>query len=377
MFSINMDKNVLVPMEKIFKQFKVKGNLVSVNEYGNGYINDTFLVETKNGSNPEKYILQRINHKVFFDIEALMNNIEKVTSFVLGKYPDTVLQQIIKTNDNKNYFFDKINNAYWRVFSFVDDSVTHEYITDVNQFYEAGIAFGLLQRQLDDFDSSLLVETIKDFHHTEKRYQRFCEAVDRDLAQRTHLAVEEIKFLQSREHYASVVTDLIAAGKIPVRVTHNDTKLNNVLLNKRTGKALSVVDFDTIMPGSILYDFGDAIRYGASTAEEDETNLGKVSLDLVLFEAFTKGFLKHTAEILNEYELKYFAFSALLITYELSMRFLSDYLNGDIYFKIKNENHNLERTRAQIALLKDMENKLPKMEEIINRIYLLKMKKRD
>ncbi len=211
------------------------------------------------------------------------------------------------------------------------------------------------------------------FLYTKSKRITLSLSIQKDTKKRAHLAKDEIDFLISRKKYASIIVDLIAKGKIPVRVTHNDTKLNNVLLNKKTGKALSVVDFDTIMPGSILYDFGDAIRYGANTASEDEINLEKVSLDLVPFEAFTKGFLKHTAEILNNYELKYFAFSALLITYELAMRFLSDYLNGDIYFKTKNKNHNLIRTKTQIALLKDMEKKLPLMEEIVKKVYNAKL----
>lgn len=356
-------------MEKVFKQFNIKGKFISINPYGKGNINDTFLVRSKDNGNHYAYILQKINHNVFKDIDGLMNNIESVTTYIKANFPNSVLQKIIKTKDDKSYYIDKTNGSYWRVYTFVEDGVSFEEVTDPEQFYETGIAFGYFQKQLKDFDTSLLVDTIKNFHNTKERYNDFLTALENNLSNRAHLVEEEIEFLISRKKYTCVVIDLLEKKLIPIRVTHNDTKLNNVLLHKQTGLALSVIDLDTIMPGSILYDFGDAIRYGANTAAEDEVNLSLVGLDLKLFEAFTKGYLKYTAAIMNKYEIENLAFSALLITYELSLRFLEDYLNGDAYFKTDDKEHNLRRARTQIALLKDMEKQLEQMKEIVKRLY--------
>ncbi len=353
-------------MKLIFKNFKVDGDIISCESYGNGHINDTFLVKTINKNKRRKYILQRINQRVFKDIDGLMNNIEVVTSYIRKNFPDSAVQKTIKTKkNNSNYYFDEENFSYWRVFTFVENGLTLDTVTHPDQFYETGVAFGFFQEQLKDFNSELLVETIKDFHNTKVRLKEFNAAIKENLLDRVGEVQKEIKFLLSRKHYASVVVDMLDKGIIPYRVTHNDSKLDNVLLHKETLKALAVVDLDTIMPGSILYDFGDAIRFGANKGAEDDKNLDNVGLDLELFESFTKGFLKHTAKIMNKEELNHLAFSAILITYELSMRFLGDYLNGDIYFKIKHKKHNLERARAQIALLIDMEKNLENMKEII------------
>lgn len=355
--------------KEIFENFNVEEKYISAVDHGNGHINDTFLVKT-NGKNEIKYyILQKINHKIFKNIDGLMKNIEIVTSHVTLKSPDAPYQKMIKTKNNENYFFCDDTYTYWRLYTFIEDSISLENITDPKQFYETGIAFGEFQKYLLDLKADQLIETIIDFHNTKTRYKNFQTSVENNLVNRVQFAKEEIDFLLSKKHYASVVVDLLKTGEIPIRITHNDTKLNNVLFHQQTGKALSVVDLDTIMPGSILYDFGDAIRYGANKGKEDDENLANIGIDLNLFKLFTQGFLKHTAHIMNEKEIENLAFSALLMTYELSMRFLEDYLNGDTYFKTKEPNHNLRRARAQIALMKDIEKNLDAMKLAVKETY--------
>lgn len=355
-------------MKRIFEQFDVNEKFISAELHGNGHINETFLVKTNGKDKINHYILQRVNHHVFKDIDGLMKNIEFITSYLKDVSPESNTQEIIKTKDNKTHYLDKENYVYWRVFTYIENCLTFDTITDPNQFYKTGVAFGYFQKLLQDFNADLLVETIVDFHHTKRRYERFLKQVKLDLSERADLAKEEIDFLISRKNYSSVVVDLLEKELIPLRVTHNDTKLNNILFDKDTGEVLSVIDLDTIMPGSILYDFGDAIRFGANKAKEDEIDLSKVRIDLHLFELFTKGFLEHTADMMNEKEIEHLAFSAILITYELAMRFLGDYLDGDLYFKTKHPHHNLQRARSQIALIKDMEKNLDKMNEIVKKV---------
>lgn len=353
----------------IFENFNVEEKFISAVDHGNGHINDTYLVKANGKSEIKHYILQKINHRVFKNIDGLMKNIEIVTSHVNLKSPDAPYQKMIKTKDNKNYFFCNDTYTYWRLFTFVENGISLENITDPKQFYETGLAFGEFQKYLLDLKADELIETIIDFHNTKQRYKNFEASAENNLVNRARYAKEEIDFLLSKKHYASVIVDLLQTDKIPVRVTHNDTKLNNVLFHEITGKALSVVDLDTIMPGSILYDFGDAIRYGANNGKEDDEVLNNIGINLNLFELFTQGFLEHTAFMMSEKEIENLAFSALLMTYELAMRFLEDYLNGDTYFKVKDDNHNLRRARAQITLMKDIEKNLDAMNLIVKRIY--------
>lgn len=355
-------------MKKTFEQFDVNEKFISAELIGNGNINETFLVKTKGKDKINSYILQKVNHHVFKNVDGLMNNIKYITSYLKNGSKDSKTQEIIKTKTNQSFYLDKENYVYWRVYTYVQNSVTFDSITNPELFYKTGVAFGLFQKQLKNFDADLLIETIADFHNTKKRYNSFLKQIKLDLSERSHLAKEEIEFLVSREKYACVVVDLLEKKEIPLRVTHNDTKLNNILFDKDTGEVLAVVDLDTIMPGSILYDFGDAIRFGANKALEDEKDLSKVGIDLNLFERFTKGFLKNTIKMMNEKEIELLAFSAILITYELAIRFLGDYLDGDLYFKVKHPHHNLERARSQIALVQDMEKNLDKMEEIVKRV---------
>ena len=342
---------------------KFKANAV-IEEYGNGHINDTYRTSTKD------CILQRINTNVFKDPEAMMDNIDKVTSFLRTKIKaeggDTERETmtVVKTYDGKNCY--RVDDDHvFRVYKFVTGTKTIEVGTK-EDMYRAGRGFGKFQRQLDDYPADTLSETIVNFHNTPDRILKFEEAVKNDVAGRAKDVQDEIAFARECGKFASVVTDGIADGSIPLRVTHNDTKINNILFDEKTGEAICVIDLDTVMPGSALYDFGDALRIGASTAAEDETNLDIVSFDEEIFTAFAKGYFEEMGEKLTKREKELLPFSAKLLTFECGVRFLTDYLNGDTYFKIHRENHNLDRARNQFKLVRDIESKEERLTKIIN-----------
>jgi hypothetical protein len=234
-------------------------------------------------------------------------------------------------------------------------------------FCKVGRAFGAFQRELSDFDASVLHEAIPNFHHTGKRFDAFLKAVNEDAAGRKAICEEEIRFILDREDKASFVVDRLRDGRLPLRVTHNDTKLNNIMMDRKTGEGLAVIDLDTVMPGSMLYDYGDAIRFGASSAPEDETDLSKIFLRMDMFEAFTEGFLKGLGGAATEEEILALPMGAYMLTFEQAMRFLTDYLNGDTYFKVRDARHNLERTRAQITLLQDIEARMDDMIAVVRK----------
>lgn len=338
-----------------------------VNRYGNGHINDTYLIE------PKKYILQRINTEIFKDADGLMQNIENVTKFLRKKIitsggdPDRETMTVVRTTDGKPYYRDKNGNCF-RVYKFIDNTKTINSNPSEEEFYNAAKAFGKFQRMLGDYPADTLFEVIPNFHNTPDRFEKLLEAIDKDAVGRKHLVTEEIDFALSCKEWISIVCDGISDGSIPLRVTHNDTKINNVLFEDKTSEAVCVIDLDTVMPGSMLYDFGDALRIGAATADEDETDLSKVEFDLRLFESFAKGFYEETRSIITDREKQLLAFSAKLLTYECGIRFLTDYLNGDTYFKIHRENHNLDRARTQFKLVRDIESKMKKMEDIISKL---------
>lgn len=350
-----------VNLNKVLKEFNIE-NIIE--NYGNGHINDTYLTQTKN------YILQRINTKVFKNPEELMNNIENVTEFLrkkivaYGGNPDRETLTVIKTNDGKNYFkYDDEN--YFRVYKFIEDTVTIEQVDSPEDMYFAGKGFGKFQALLNDFPVSKLHETIVDFHNTPKRVEALKKAVQEDKMGRAELVQKEIDFVLERSESAGTVVSEIKKGNIPVRVTHNDTKINNILFDSDSKEAVCVIDLDTVMPGSALYDFGDALRIGASTAAEDEKDLDKVSFNLENFRYFTKGYAEEMAKFLTPKEIDLLSFSARLLTFECGTRFLTDYLEGDTYFKIHRENHNLDRARNQFKLVEDMEKNEDKMKEIV------------
>lgn len=353
-------------MKNIAKKFKISGKFLSATPFGNGHINETFKIITSSN----EYLLQKINHNIFKDVEKLMSNISYTTEFMKKiQIQSFVSPEIIKTTSGENFLLYK--DEYYRIYHFIGDGVGFDSIENVEQFYECGVAFGTFQQILNGFDASKLYETIPDFHNTKIRFQTFLKVLNADKLNRASSVKDEIDFYLSHKHYASVVVDLLESKQMPTRVTHNDTKLNNLLINPETNKSVAVVDFDTIMPGSVVYDFGDSIRFGANHAKEDEPDLSKVNFDIKLFEAYTKGFLSQTANILTEIEVDHLAFGAILITYECGMRFLTDYLDGDNYFKIHYPKQNLNRTRTQMKLVQDMQKMLPEMEKIVNKYYKL------
>ncbi len=353
--------------------FRLAGIPRSVNPHGNGHINDTYLVICDDAGNVKKYILQRMNHSIFRNPQALMENVAGVTSYLQEKIrerngdPNRETLSVIKTKDGKNYFEDSLHN-FWRVFPFIEDTYCLEKVENAGDFYDCAQAFGSFQRQLADYPAETLHETIPLFHHTPSRFQTFQKAVREDPLGRADSVREEINFALAREADTHVLTDLLEKGELPLRVTHNDTKLNNILFDAVTKKALCIIDLDTVMPGLSLYDFGDAIRTGANTGAEDETDLSKIGLDLSLFETFTDGFLTGCAGSLTPLEIELLPMGAKLMTYECGIRFLADYLVGDVYFKIHKEHHNLDRARTQFKLVADMEAKWEEMAEIVRRL---------
>jgi hypothetical protein len=306
---------------------------------------------------------------VFKEPEKLMKNVEDITKHLkkkiisVGGDPDRETLNFIQTIDGK-CFCHTSEGEFWRAYCFIEDAETYDAVENPNHFYSAGKALGKFQRLLSDFDANYLHETIPNFHNTEKRYFDFIEAVGTDAANRASLVKDEIKFVTERERDCSVITSKLKSGLIPLRVTHNDTKFNNVLIDTKTGEGICLIDLDTVMPGSYLYDFGDSIRFGTNTAAEDERDLDKVRLDLELFDCYTRGYLESVKDLLVAEELEYLPFSAKLMTFECGMRFLTDYLNGDTYFKIHRQNHNLDRARNQFKLVREMEDKMELMKVI-------------
>ena len=359
-------------MKQVLANFKIQENILTVQPYGEGHINDTYLVECQND---KRYILQRINHHVFKDVEGLMNNISLVTSFLKEKIikDNGVVEKetlnIVKTLDDKPFYFDKENQKYYRVYLYVADSLTLQKAETKELFKESAIAFGRFQKLLAEFDASLLCETIKNFHNTKERYKHFENTLALDKCNRTKYCKDEIQFVLDRKNYCSKIVDLIEQNMIPLKVTHNDTKLNNVLLDNKTKKSLCVIDLDTIMPGSALYDFGDSIRFGCNMGSEDSVNLDEVTFSLEYYKAFVEGFLQEVKSSLNKCELENLSFAAILMTLECGIRFLDDYLDGDNYFKISKENHNLIRCRTQFKLVQEMEKQLDLMNQIVMEVY--------
>ncbi len=354
-----------VKMEVLNKQFNLKND---VNEYGNGHINDTYL------ANRSQYIIQRINTNIFKNPYELMMNIERVTDFLRDKIvqdggnPERETMTIIKTKDGNNYYEDEDGNCF-RVYKFVEGSLPIETPQNTNDLYEAAKGFAKFQKRLADFPADTLHETIKDFHNTPVRFETLKNAIKDDVAGRAAEVESEIEFALAQEEWISAVVNGLADGTIPLRVTHNDTKINNILFDAATRKSLCVIDLDTVMPGSMLYDFGDALRVGAATAAEDEAALDKVTFDLEAFEAFAKGYAEEMSGELTDREIELLPLSAKLLTYECGIRFLTDYLQGDTYFKIHRPKHNLDRARAQFKLVMDIESKMEQMVEIINKLF--------
>ena len=319
-----------------------------------------------------KVILQRMNKNIFTKPIELMENILNVTSYLRKKIienggnPDRETLNVIRTVDNMPYFVDS-EGEYWRSYKFITDATSYDQVESPEDFYQSAVAFGNFQRLLAEYPAETLHETIEGFHDTKARFQVFKKAVEDDVCGRAASVQKEIQFVLEHEHLANVFADLLEKKEIPLRVTHNDTKLNNIMIDNKTRKGICVIDLDTVMPGLAMNDFGDSIRFGASTATEDEQDLSKVSCDMELFDLYAKGFIEGCGGKLTEKEIDLMPTGAMVMTFECGMRFLTDYLQGDTYFKIHRENHNLDRCRTQFKLVKDMEAKWDTMREIIDK----------
>jgi Ser/Thr protein kinase RdoA (MazF antagonist) len=350
-------------MEKlinVMQQFKIEGNVVSVTPYGNGHINVTYLAVT----DKKRYILQKINNSLFTDVDKLMNNIYLVTEHLKKKAPNKTVLTLVKTVDNHPYL--TYNGQFYRVYDFIEESVCLQIPRNTNEFYQSAVSFGEFASMLADFDATQLHEILPNFHNTELRFKAFLDALNNNISGRAHMAMPEIEFALARKDMTSKIVSLIESKEMPLKVTHNDTKLNNVLLHEETLEGLAVIDLDTVMPGSICYDFGDSIRFGCNSSYEDEEDLSKVYFKMDMFEAYVKGYLS-TMKNITEVEKNHLVDGAIMMTYECGIRFLSDFLNGDTYFKVHKPNHNLFRCRTQFKLVGEMERQRDLMQEIVNK----------
>lgn len=345
--------------EAIFR-FPTEGRPISCKQIKSGHINETYLITTDTGA---KYILQWINRYVFPNVDALMNNMSAISRFLRGRGGDMAMIRYMDTLDGRSYYDDG-QGGCWRSYRFVDNSICLQRPECPEDFLECARAFGHFQYALRDFPVQGLEETIERFHHTPNRFRRFRQAMEENRAGRFQSVMPEVTFALEREERACRLQKMREQGLLPVRPAHNDTKINNVLLDKDSRKAICVIDLDTVMPGLSVHDFGDAIRFGASTGAEDERDLSKVSLDLALFRVFTRGFTQ-SCPSLTHAELEMLPLGAYTMTLECGLRFLTDYLDGDRYFSIDRPGHNLDRCRTQFKLVEDMENKWAEMERIV------------
>jgi hypothetical protein len=356
----------------IISQFCIPGNLSEARSFGCGHINDTHAVSLRQpDGSVRRYILQRINHFVFKDPEALIENVEWFTHHLHNKIvaaggnPLRETLNLVPTLDQHSFYRDA-EGEYWRAFLFIEDACTYESAESPAHIYQVARAFANFQRQLADFPTGRLHETIPFFHDTPRRFRAFEEALQRDPLGRVAAVREEIRFLEHREAETRVLVEGIARGVLPLRVTHNDTKFNNVMIDERTGQAVCILDLDTVMPGLALYDFGDAVPSSATLAAEDEADSAKAGLSVEIFGSLAHGYLDVARDFLTPAEMDNLAFSARLITLEQAIRFLGDYLIGDIYYKVHRPRHNLDRARTQMGMLLDMEAKFEQMEAIIS-----------
>ena len=361
-------------IKEIIQKFNIEGELINLETNHSGNINNTYVATfLREDGTQRKYLVQKINTTVFKEPYQLMKNIDSITSYLkrqMIKNGDTEhkVLEIIKTKEGKLLCYIKTDEErdYYRIYEYIENAITYDCSVDLNIVRNTGRAFGNFQKLLRNFPISKLTETIPDFHNTQKRYKKLLEDIKIDSEGRVDEVTREIVSILQREDNYNLIMEKLGTDEIPYRVTHNDTKVNNVMMNKDTGDYLVVIDLDTVMPGSLLFDYGDGIRSTAATAKEDETDLSKVSLDLNLFEVYTEGYLSEMADYITEEELELMGESIMIITLELAIRFLNDYINGDTYFKTNYEKHNLDRTRNQLALVYDIERK---MDYINNFIY--------
>lgn len=351
-------------LQQVCQAFCIEGAFQSYEEIKVGNVNQTYKVNyIRPDGRAKSYIIQAVNTFVFKKPEEVMDNIDKVTEYIHAKQPQRTVLHFHHTRERKIYLLDK--NGFWRLFNYIP-STTYNTCSDLDVVRSAGEAFGEFQMLLADFDAQDLHVTIPEFHNTRKRYEKLLEDVAADPKGLAQQVQEEVEWLRSVQQKACRLTDLYEAGQLPLRVTHNDTKINNVLFQPGGSQAIVVIDLDTVMPGLVGHDFGDAIRFAANYVEEDSPETEKAGVDMEVFRAFTQGFLKHTAATLTQQEVDTLALSCFALTCELATRFLDDYILGSPYFKIQYPEHNLVRARCQIALAKDMLQKLDEMDAVVH-----------
>jgi len=358
-----MNRNI----KEIVSHFNTKGDYLSFKKIITGHINDSYYIKTSSTDHPG-YFLQWINSNIFKDVNGLMNNISLVTNHLsekLAHHPELVFKvlEIIPCSDGNKYYLDA-QGQYWRLYTFIDNMHGYEFVENTEIAYKGGEAFGIFMSLLADLPAGRLTDTIPDFHNMEKRLGNFYHSLNTDAAGRKKDIPSEIEFVMSRAEQMLLIPKLIKEGKLPVRITHNDTKFNNVLFDAND-HAMCIVDLDTVMPGSILFDFGDAIRTGANTALEDERDLSKVDINLPIYEAYTQGFIQSTRQTLTKVEIENLAFSARFMTFIMGLRFLTDFLDGDTYYRTQYPEHNLVRARVQFRLVEQMEKNAGKMQQIV------------
>ena len=348
-------------------RFSFGGEVTDLKVCGNGHINSTYIVTAESG---KRYILQILNTAIFKDPTGVMNNIVAVTDHIrkglaeAGEDTERGTMKVILTKEGANGYTDE-EGRFWRAYDFVENTVCRLTVDSPETFARVGEAFGDFQRRLSDFDASKLIESIPNFHNTKKRYADFLAAVERDAAGRVDSVKDEIKFITDRADKCSLIVDALACGDLPLRVTHNDTKLSNILLDEVTEEAVCIIDLDTVMPGSSLYDFGDSIRTGAASAAEDEPDLDKVHFLPEMFKAYARGFIKGTGGALTEREVQMLPDGGYIITLEQAIRFLGDYLDGDTYYHTDYPEHNLVRARTQLRLVAETETYMDELREFV------------
>lgn len=363
---MNMDE-----IKAVANRFPLSGGLEDARPHGSGHINDTYAVTCRNGDERRRYVFQRINCGIFKDVAGLMDNVARVTAHLLAKNAADEAGRaaretltLIPTRDGASYHLTEAGDA-WRVYNFIEDASTFDVCAGPDQAREAARAFGRFQKQLVDLPGGPLKETIPYFHHTPRRFEALEKAFRENIDGRRAEVEAEMAFCTARKPMTGRVLDLMRDGLIPERTTHNDTKLNNVMLDNRTGRAVCVIDLDTVMPGSALFDFGDMIRTFTPTALEDEPDLNKVRLDIAIFEGLARGYCAMAREFLTEPEREHLVFAGKLITFTIGIRFLTDYLAGDVYFKVHRPGHNLDRARTQFKMIEEIEQNEPAMNAIV------------
>lgn len=358
--------------DNAISQFDFRGKIIEKEAYGSGHINGTFCIICDEDGNKKRYILQKINDKIFKNTDELMENIVNITTYLKdiieknGGDSERETLTIVPTKNGKSYYNGGEDNCF-RVYKFIENAKTYDLVTDKNYFYESGLSFGNFQNLLSGFDASKLHETIPKFHDTVDRFNNFKITLKNDKLGIAKTIQNEIEFILKREKDCSIVCDALSKREIPLRVTHNDTKLNNIMIDDKTKKGICVIDLDTVMFGTILNDYGDSIRFGASTGAEDEKDLSKIECSMELFDIYTRGFIEGIKGNITKRETELLPMGAKLMTLECGIRFLTDYLEGDVYFQTSRKGQNLDRARTQFKLVQDMEQKWEQMTEIIQK----------